>query len=60
MSHLFPSHYSALHTAALDGDYDAVRRALESGADVNAYDEEGRSVLMCAVAGPRYVALFVS
>lgn len=47
-----------LQSAALQGDYDAVRRALEEGADINALDAQGRTVLMCAVAGNRYVDAF--
>ncbi len=48
-----------LHRAALDGDDEAVHKALHMGADINALDEEGRTPIMCAVAGNRY-ALNVS
>ncbi len=40
-----------LHRAALVGDAEGVRRALQDGADVNALDSLGRTVIMCAVAG---------
>ena len=45
-----------LHRAALDGDDQAVRRALLEGADVNAVDSAGRTTIMCAVAGEQYVS----
>lgn len=44
-----------LHHAALVGDDEGVRHALAQGADVNALDGLGRTVIMCAVAGERYV-----
>ena len=47
-------HY-ALHTYALAGDLTGVRRALGAGADVNALDGEGRSVLWLAILGTRCV-----
>ncbi|KAJ3573522.1 hypothetical protein NP233_g2373 [Leucocoprinus birnbaumii] len=43
-----------LHRAALNGDDEAVIRALETAADVNALDDEGRTPIMCAVAGDRW------
>lgn len=45
-----------LHKAALAGDEDSVRRALDEGADVNALDSAGRTSIMCAVAGEKYVS----
>lgn len=42
-----------LHRAAWVGDFDDFRRALGDGADVNALDTLGRTVIMCAVAGER-------
>ncbi|KAJ8481249.1 hypothetical protein ONZ45_g15370 [Pleurotus djamor] len=44
-------HSFGLHGAALSGDADSFRIALDLGADINALDECGRTVLMCAVAG---------
>ncbi|KAF9448657.1 hypothetical protein P691DRAFT_792388 [Macrolepiota fuliginosa MF-IS2] len=46
--------HNGLHRAALDGDDEAVHLALETGADINALDEEGRTPIMCAVAGDRW------
>lgn len=43
-----PELVSQLHQAALDGDLKAVELALESGADVNGMEEEGRTALMFA------------
>lgn len=43
-----------LHRAALVGDAEGVRRALQDGADVNALDSLGRTVIMCAVAGEHW------
>jgi ankyrin repeat protein len=40
-----------IHEAAVKGDYEAVRCALESGADINGLDQSGRTVIACAVAG---------
>jgi len=37
-----------LHQAALDGDLNSVEKALESGANVNGVDEDGRTALMFA------------
>jgi len=50
---------SNLHLAALSGDDDGVHRAIQAGADVNALDNTGRTVLMCAVAGEQYVHLSI-
>ena len=44
-------HNYRLHRAALEGDDQAVRHALDMGADINALDEEGRTPIMCAIAG---------
>ena len=49
-----------LHSAALNGDDEAVRSALLEGADVNALDAAGRTTIMCAVAGEQYVSLHTS
>ncbi|KAJ6608679.1 hypothetical protein B0H10DRAFT_1815316 [Mycena sp. CBHHK59/15] len=43
-----------LHQAALMGDDGGVRRALRSGASVNALDSAGRTAVMCAVAGENW------
>ncbi|PPR05968.1 hypothetical protein CVT24_004632 [Panaeolus cyanescens] len=43
-----------LHKAALYGDEEGVRRALDDGADVNALDSAGRTSVMCAVAGENW------
>lgn len=43
-----------LHRAALNGDDDAVRRALREGANINALDAAGRTTIMCAIAGEQY------
>ena len=43
-----PELVGLLHQAALDGDLNAVEEALESGANVNGVDEEGRTALMFA------------
>ncbi|KXN86468.1 Ankyrin repeat domain-containing protein 50 [Leucoagaricus sp. SymC.cos] len=48
-----PNRYD-LHFAALNGDDEAVIQALEMAADVNSLDEEGRTPIMCAVAGDRW------
>ncbi|KAK0495161.1 ankyrin repeat-containing domain protein [Armillaria luteobubalina] len=45
---------SDLHGAALVGDAEGVRRALQDGADVNSLDSLGRTVIMCAVAGEHW------
>jgi hypothetical protein len=44
-----------LHRSALNGDDQAVSQSLETGADINSLDDEGRTPIMCAVAGDRYV-----
>lgn len=44
-----------LHRAAAAGDDDGVRYALRSGADVNALDATGKTGLICAIAGDKYV-----
>lgn len=49
-----PANLYDLHRAALDGDDDAVTHALKTGADINALDDQGRTPIMCAVAGDRY------
>lgn len=43
-----PELVGQLHQAALDGDVKGVGQALESGANVNGMDEEGRTALMFA------------
>ncbi|KAK0476396.1 ankyrin repeat-containing domain protein [Armillaria novae-zelandiae] len=43
-----------LHQAALVGDAEGVQRALQDGANVNALDSLGRTVIMCAVAGEHW------
>lgn len=40
-----------LHLAAMAGDDEGVRRALDMGADINSLDKAGRTAVMCAVAG---------
>lgn len=45
-----------LHSAALNGDDEAVRSALREGANINALDAAGRTTIMCAVAGEQYVS----
>jgi len=47
---------SALHSAALNGDHEAVHRALLEGSDINALDAAGRTTIMCAVAGEQCVS----
>ncbi|KAL0955077.1 hypothetical protein HGRIS_003994 [Hohenbuehelia grisea] len=51
---------SELHTAALAGDFDAFSTLLASGADINALDTEGSTVLMCAIAGTDWRTLDAS
>lgn len=46
-----------LHEAAMRGDDEGVRKALNSGANVNALDDAGRTVITCAVAGRECVGL---
>ena len=45
-----------LHRAALNGNDEAVRSALLEGANINALDAAGRTTIMCAVAGEKYVS----
>ena len=47
--HSFDSH--TLLQAALKGDEEGVREALEAGADVNAIDACGRTALTSAITG---------
>jgi hypothetical protein len=47
-----------LHRAASLGDSEGVKCALRLGADVNALDATGRTALMCAIAGDKYVFLY--
>jgi hypothetical protein len=47
----------SLHQAAVRGDHEGVRRAIHSGADVNALDNTGRTVVACAVAGDKCVSI---
>lgn len=44
-----------LHLAAMAGDDEGVRRALDMGADINSLDKAGRTAVMCAVAGNQFV-----
>lgn len=44
----------ALLRAAMDGDEEGARRALDEGADVNAIDASGRTALTNAITGERY------
>lgn len=46
----------ALLQAASEGNASAVRDALQAGADINATDTSGRTVLTCALTADRYVA----
>lgn len=48
-------HSLDLHLAAIRGDDAGVRMALDSGADINAIDNCGRTVLAAAIAGDEYV-----
>jgi ankyrin repeat protein len=41
----------ALLQAAIKGDEEGVREALEAGADINAVDARGRTALTCAITG---------
>ena len=47
----------ALLQAASEGSASAVQDALEAGADINASDTSGRTVLTCALTADRYVRL---
>jgi hypothetical protein len=40
-----------LHLAAMRGDCWEMKKLLDSGADVNALDDHGRTVVACAVIG---------
>ena len=40
-----------LHLAAMRGDYREMKSLLRMGADVNALDDHGRTVVACAVIG---------
>jgi ankyrin repeat protein len=44
----------SLHAAAIKGDCERTRKALDGGADVNAVDSVGRTALACAVFGEWY------
>ena len=44
-----------LQRAAAAGDDEGVRQALHSGADVNALNIAGKTALMSAIAGDKYV-----
>lgn len=48
-----------LQRAAAAGDDEGVRQALHSGADVNALTLEGKTALMSAIAGDKYVFLIL-
>ncbi|KAF9815617.1 hypothetical protein IEO21_04477 [Rhodonia placenta] len=50
----------ALLDAVARADEEAVLRSLESGADVNASDTSGRTVISCAIAGDSWEKLDVS
>ncbi|TFK35544.1 hypothetical protein BDQ12DRAFT_687935 [Crucibulum laeve] len=43
-----------LHQAAITGDDEGIRRALNAGADINALDNAGRTVIMCVIAGEHW------
>lgn len=45
----------SLHEAAASGDEKAVRRLVARGADVNALDAEGKTVIACLIIGNRRV-----
>ena len=40
-----------LHLAAMRGDFLEMKRLIDAGADVNALDDQGRTVVACAVIG---------
>jgi len=44
-----------LHEAAMQGDEHGAWKALAAGADINALDYAGRTVVTCAVVGERQV-----
>ena len=48
----------ALLRAAMEGDEEDVREALQAGADVNAADANGRTSLTSAITGERRVAFY--
>lgn len=50
----------ALLQAASEGSASAVRDALDAGADINASDSSGRTVLTCALTADRYVDILSS
>lgn len=45
----------SLLTAATKADETVVFQALSSGADINALDASGRSIIGCTIAGDKYV-----
>ena len=49
----------ALLQAASEGNASAVHDALQAGADINATDTSGRTVLTCALTADRYVHRFL-
>jgi hypothetical protein len=58
MDHVHCSfHHFGLHLAAMAGDDEAIRRALDMGADINGLDRDGRTAVMCAVSGKQFVSL---
>ncbi len=50
----------SLLEAATYANENAVALALHSGADVNACDPSGRSIMTCAIGGERYGKLIIS
>lgn len=48
----------ALLQAASEGSASALQDALEAGADINASDTSGRTVLTCALTADRHVPVF--
>jgi ankyrin repeat protein len=48
-----------LHLAAMAGDDEGIRRALDMGADINGLDKDGRTAVMCAVSGKQSVSLYL-
>lgn len=43
----------SLVEAVIQGDEERVRAAIDAGADVNALDHDGRSVISCAITGEK-------